>query len=79
MKIFPLLLLTLVLFKFTNAQVDVKAISYGNNKEAGNYIAINGAKQYYEIYEQGTPLVLIHGNGGNIAYMKPKIGEEVRQ
>jgi pimeloyl-ACP methyl ester carboxylesterase len=35
--------------------------------------AINGVKQYYEIYGQGAPLVLIHGNGGSISYMKPQI------
>ncbi|HEV8505208.1 MAG TPA: alpha/beta hydrolase [Chitinophagaceae bacterium] len=46
---------------------------YGNNKATGNYLTIDGAKQYYEVYGQGKPLVLIHGNGGNIAYMKPQI------
>lgn len=51
----------------------VSEIQYGNNKEAGNYLSINGAKQYYEVYGQGEPLVLIHGNGGNIAFMKSQI------
>jgi pimeloyl-ACP methyl ester carboxylesterase len=55
------------------AQPDPKAIPYGNNIQAGNVISIRGAKQYYEIYGKGEPLVLIHGNGGNIAYMKPQI------
>ena len=55
------------------AQTDVNAIPYGNNKTAGNFLTIDGAKQYYEVYGQGEPLVLIHGNGGNIAYMKPQI------
>jgi pimeloyl-ACP methyl ester carboxylesterase len=55
------------------AQPDSKEIPYGNNKEAGNFIAVNGVKIYYEIYGEGTPLVLLHGNGGNIAYMKPQI------
>jgi hypothetical protein len=44
------------------AQPDLKAIPYGNNKEAGNFIAVNGVKIYYEIYGEGPPLVLIHGN-----------------
>jgi pimeloyl-ACP methyl ester carboxylesterase len=48
-------------------------IPYGNNKEAGNFIFVNGVKIYYEVYGEGAPLVLIHGNGGNIAYMKPQI------
>ena len=55
------------------AQTDVNVIPYGNNKAVGNSISIDGTKQYYEVYGQGEPLVLIHGNGGNIAYMKPQI------
>ncbi|HVM88783.1 MAG TPA: alpha/beta hydrolase [Puia sp.] len=41
-------------------------IEYGNNKTAGSYITIRGIKMYYEIYGQGEPLLLIHGNGGSI-------------
>jgi pimeloyl-ACP methyl ester carboxylesterase len=70
------ILLLFVALSFTpllHAQLDSNEIPYGNNKESGNYITINGAKQYYEIYGQGAPLVLIHGNGGNISYMKPQI------
>jgi pimeloyl-ACP methyl ester carboxylesterase len=55
------------------AQSRSEAIPYGNNKNAGNYIAVNGIKLYYEIYGEGATLLLIHGNGGNIAYMKPQI------
>jgi len=55
------------------AQTVSKEISYGNNKEAGNFLTLDGAKLYYEIYGQGDPLVLIHGNGGNIGYMTPQI------
>ncbi|WP_166924740.1 alpha/beta fold hydrolase [Flavobacterium poyangense] len=39
---------------------------YGDNKEAGNYKDINGIKMYYEVYGNGKPLVLLHGNGGSI-------------
>ena len=63
--ILPILILIFVLPNFVCAQSDLKVIDYGNNTEAGNYITIKGAKQYYEIYGQGTPLVLIHGNGGS--------------
>jgi pimeloyl-ACP methyl ester carboxylesterase len=55
------------------AQTKSNAIPYGNNKEAGQYIHVDGVKIYFEIYGKGDPLVLIHGNGGNIAYMKPQI------
>ncbi len=56
-----------------SAQKPVNITPYGDNKEAGNYITLDGAKLYYEVYGTGKPLVLIHGNGGNIAYMKPQI------
>jgi pimeloyl-ACP methyl ester carboxylesterase len=67
------LLLNIVLPISLAAQSGSEAIPYGNNKNAGNFIAVNGIKLYYEIYGKGAPLVLIHGNGGNIAYMKPQI------
>jgi pimeloyl-ACP methyl ester carboxylesterase len=73
MKKILLLLVALSLTPLLRAQPDSNKIPYGNNKESGNYITINGVKQYYEIYGQGAPLVLIHGNGGNISYMKPQI------
>jgi pimeloyl-ACP methyl ester carboxylesterase len=67
-------ILILIIFTIScKTQPDLKIIDYGNNKDAGNFVTINGAKQYFEIYGQGDPLVLIHGNGGNIAYMKPQI------
>jgi pimeloyl-ACP methyl ester carboxylesterase len=53
--------------------VDAPGTPYGNNSKAGNYAAINGIRLYYEMYGDGAPLVLIHGNGGNIAGMKEQI------
>ena len=67
------LFMNLLFVSSVEAQTDSNEIAYGSNQESGNYITINGAKQYYEIYGKGEPLVLIHGNGGNIAYMKPQI------
>jgi len=43
------------------------AIPYGNNPAAGKYFSSNGIKIYYEIYGEGQPLLLLHGNGGSIA------------
>jgi pimeloyl-ACP methyl ester carboxylesterase len=54
-------------------QPGLKAIPYGNNNEAGHFISVSGVKIYFEVYGEGAPLVLIHGNGGNIAYMKPQV------
>ena len=71
--ILTLLVVTFITIDSITAQPNSKTIDYGNNKNAGNYITINGAKHYFEIYGEGAPLVLIHGNGGNIAWMKPQI------
>lgn len=42
------------------------AIPYGNNPAAGQFVEVNGIKMYYEIYGEGQPLLLLHGNGGSI-------------
>ncbi|HEY8895843.1 MAG TPA: alpha/beta hydrolase [Niastella sp.] len=47
-------------------QPAASAIPYGNNKQAGNYYDIRGFKMYCEVYGQGQPLLIIHGNGGSI-------------
>lgn len=47
------------------AQQETK-VNYGNNPKAGNFYSKNGVKVYYEIYGEGKPLVLLHGNGGSI-------------
>jgi pimeloyl-ACP methyl ester carboxylesterase len=44
-----------------------QAIPYGNNKDAGKYYSIRGFNMYCEIYGQGQPVLIIHGNGGSIA------------
>jgi pimeloyl-ACP methyl ester carboxylesterase len=49
------------------------AVPYGDNAQAGHYAVLNGVKLYYEVYGEGEPLVLLHGNGGNIAGMKNQI------
>jgi pimeloyl-ACP methyl ester carboxylesterase len=39
---------------------------YGNNT-VGKYYDIRGFKMYCEIYGEGDPLLIIHGNGGSIS------------
>lgn len=46
---------------------------YGRNPAAGGFISVDGARLYFEIYGAGDPLLLLHGNGGNIAAMEPQI------
>jgi len=62
-----LMFLICISTKITLSQTpNERKIDYGNNKEAGGLIEVNGVKLYYETYGQGSPLVLIHGNGGSI-------------
>jgi pimeloyl-ACP methyl ester carboxylesterase len=48
-------------------------INYGNNVSAGKYASINGINLYYEVYGEGTPVLLLHGNGGKISAFKKNI------
>ena len=43
-----------------------KVTPYGNNPAVGRYYNIRGFKMYCEVYGQGKPLLMIHGNGGDI-------------
>lgn len=47
--------------------------SYGNNAKTGKWANIRGARIYYEVYGQGQPLLIIHGNGGSIGNFKYQI------
>lgn len=55
------------------AQNPEKKIPYGNNPQAGYYANVNGIKMYYEIYGEGKPLLLIHGNGGSVYSSREQI------
>ena len=61
-----LVLLTLS-FSSLLLQGQEKKTPYGNNPATGKYYEIRGIKIYTEIYGQGEPLLIIHGNGGSIA------------
>ncbi len=41
--------------------------NYGHNKQVGKFADVNGIKLYYEIYGEGQPLLVLHGNGGDIS------------
>ena len=45
---------------------ETKPVAYGNNAAAGKYYDIRGMKMYCEVYGEGQPLLIIHGNGGSI-------------
>ena len=48
-------------------------IPYGDNAAVGHYYNIRGIKMYCEVYGNGKPLLLIHGNGGSISTFKGNI------
>jgi pimeloyl-ACP methyl ester carboxylesterase len=54
----------------TNSRIE---INYGDNLKAGKSLFVNGVNLYYEVYGDGEPLVLLHGNGGNIEGMRYQI------
>ena len=58
------LLVLLLVTQFACSQE--KAIPYGDNPAAGKYYDVRGIKMYVEVYGQGKPLLLIHGNGGSM-------------
>ena len=47
-------------------QMSDPANTYGQNKATGKYYDIRGFKMYAEVYGEGQPLLIIHGNGGSI-------------
>ncbi|MDH6250941.1 pimeloyl-ACP methyl ester carboxylesterase [Chryseobacterium sp. H1D6B] len=48
---------------------------YGKNNEAGKILKLKDADLYYEIYGEGEPLVLLHGNSGSIQDFYQEIPE----
>ena len=60
------ILLPFYLLLSLNMQSQDSKIPYGNYKEAGAFYDIRGFKMYCEIYGEGQPLLMIHGNGGSI-------------
>ncbi len=57
-----------IIFEFEEAPMN-----YGNDDSVGKLIKVNGIGMYYEVYGAGPPLLLIHGNGGDIASMSNQI------
>jgi len=49
------------------------AIPYGANKAAAHTFVHDGITFYYEVYGDGPPLLLVHGNGGGIGLLAAQI------
>lgn len=52
-----------------------KSFTYGSNDTAGRYATVNGIRLYYEIYGEGAPILLLHGNSESIASFSKQIPE----
>jgi pimeloyl-ACP methyl ester carboxylesterase len=50
----------------TQAQ-EAKSIPYDHNPAVGKFYDINGFKMYTEVYGEGPPVLMIHGNNGDIS------------
>ena len=66
MRLRSYFLFTLLAIVFSRQSNCQNSIDYGNNPTAGKYFNNKGVKVYYEIYGEGKPLVILHGNGGSI-------------
>jgi pimeloyl-ACP methyl ester carboxylesterase len=75
MKISKQLFILCLLSQFSSACVlcQTKKIPYGNNPFVGKYYQVRGIKMYTEVYGEGKPLLLIHGNGGDMSAFKNNI------
>ena len=43
-------------------------VQYGNNTSAGHYAQADDAKIYYEVYGEGSPIIVLHGGGVGCTY-----------
>jgi pimeloyl-ACP methyl ester carboxylesterase len=43
--------------------------------ENGKYVDVNGVKLFYEIYGEGEPILMIHGNGGSFSCFENQVTE----
>lgn len=75
-----IILLFVSVFVSCNSKTDNK-IEYGSNPSAGKYIDVNDIKVYYEVYGEGEPLLLLHGNSGsieNFIYQIPELSKHFK-
>lgn len=63
----------LLIFLTLSAIAGSAQAPYGNNPAAGHYVSTRGIRLYYEVYGDGKPVLLLHGNGGSIASMGNQI------
>lgn len=57
----------------TESNKQSASLEYGSNTAVGKYIPIDDVKLYYEVYGEGQPLILLHGNGSSIGSFSNQI------
>jgi pimeloyl-ACP methyl ester carboxylesterase len=76
-KLFVLLIMVFVECQFTTAQSTAlstpDSTMFGRSADLGKFVSLRGFNMYYEIYGQGEPLLMIHGNGGSISSFENQI------
>ncbi len=58
------LVLKVILLLAITPSVFSQSQPYGRNVDKGRMIQVNGIPMYYEMYGEGQPLLILHGNGG---------------
>jgi pimeloyl-ACP methyl ester carboxylesterase len=53
--------------------------NFGSNDKVGKFAEVNGIKLYYEIYGEGHPLLILHGNGGSISNVATHLPELMKK
>ncbi len=81
-SIITFLLFLIISCSFASAQQSpFDTTIYGRNPAAAHWLQTRGLKMYYEVYGQGDPLLIIHGNGGsinNFLYQIPLFSKEYK-
>ena len=74
---YKLIIITIIIFASSSCKSEkakqATSFEYGSNIAAGKYIDIDDVKLYYEVYGEGQPLILLHGNGSSIASFSNQI------
>jgi pimeloyl-ACP methyl ester carboxylesterase len=74
-KTFMPAIIALCLFSGVAIVQTTQPIRYGNNPAVGRFYDLHGFRMYTEVYGNGEPLLMIHGNGGSIKAFSHNIPE----
>lgn len=58
---------------------EAKNSNFGKNLETGNFFKLKNTQLYFEVYGEGEPVFLLHGNGGSIQDFYQQIPELLKK